>query len=104
MHEHGLEEREPLIAYIESTLPHFNIRAFAETKLPPSAALTMESAWQLWNEAVASHQIAHLNAELLDLQQQELDEAGLTRMMEIQESIKKAQTARTFAPMSTDAA
>lgn len=104
IHEHGLEDRAALIAHIEKTLKQFDIRAFIEEKFPIPTDLTMESAWQLWNEAVISHQIAHLKEELLELQQQELDEAGLARMLEIQESIKKAQTARTFAPMSTDAA
>lgn len=103
----GLEDRDALIAYLEIQLPQYNVRQFGNSGMLAGAALTVENAWQLWNEAVAAHQIAHLQAELATLQEsigQTIDEATHERMVELQQAIKKVQNTRTFAPMSTDAA
>jgi len=102
--EHGIEDREALLVYLEARLPQYNVRTLSETALPGFTVLTVDAAWQLWNEAVASHRIEHLHLELAELQLQEVTEATHARMLELQDAIKKARSARNFAPMSSDAA
>lgn len=70
-------------------------------KLPYRASLSENDASVLWNEKVSSYQIEHMKQELARLEHQEggMDEAGLKRLVDLQNAIRAAQTARTFAPM-----
>ncbi len=75
-------------------------------KLPYSSSLSANDAVVLWNETVSAYQITHMQQELNVLQEQVggMDEDGLKRLVDLQNAIRTAQTARTFAPMQGDAA
>jgi len=76
-------------------------------KLPYPDTLTIEDALLLWNETVSAHEIAHLECELQELQDnvgQAMDEAAYHRLVELQQTLVKARSQRRFAPVETDVA
>jgi DNA primase len=101
--ETGLDDKTALITYLETRFPSLDLKRFYEIK-PSSLAPTLDAAWRMWNEAVASHHIKQLESELVALETMELSEATHARMLELQATIKATRSARNFAPISTDAA
>lgn len=73
-------------------------------KLPYAQVLSENDATVLWNETVSAYHIAHMQHELDMLQEQEgdMNEATLQRLVELQQAIRDAQHARTFAPMQSE--
>jgi len=74
-------------------------------KLPYSDNHTVHDALLLWTETLTVYQEEHLKFELKALEEsmgKHMDEAALQRMIELQQAIRKAQSARTFAPAEVE--
>src|SRR5690606_1193933 len=65
-----LDDPQALLAYITRQLPGYTPQAAHVNDLSVQTVLTLENAWQLWNETVAAYQIASLQAELHALHQE----------------------------------
>ncbi len=105
----GIDNPDALAAYLQTQLPGMALgNMLGESlALPYRPSLTIEDAWQLWNENVCAYQLEHLQLELKELQESagaSLDEASYQRMIETQKALEKAQLSRQFAPNEPDAA
>ncbi|MDX2072826.1 MAG: DNA primase [Alphaproteobacteria bacterium] len=105
--DHVSEPESFRVKLIEAVQESWCIEFVADAlKLPYSSTLSAGDAVVLWNETVSAYQIAHMQHELTVLQEQVggMDEDGLKRLVDLQNAIRSAQTARTFAPMQSDVA
>jgi DNA primase len=104
-----LDNHEAFSAYIQSQLPGDMLGAFGSDAiaLPYRNTLSLEDAALLWNETANAYEVAHLEFELKELQEnmaQTMDDHAYSRLVELKQAIEKARTARTFAPAETDVA
>lgn len=104
-----IDNRELFIYYIQKQLHEDPLaEIFADTlKLPYQENLAGHDAMLLWNETIATYELAHLEYEFRELQErisQSMNEADYHRMIELQSAVQKARTGRTFAPAETDVA
>ncbi len=98
-----LDDRAAFVAYLQEQLQ--GELKTVPLKLPYPEDLSLNDALALWNTALASYQIAHLEYEMKELQQtvgQTMDEAALSRLIEIQQQLQQAETRRTFAPLQAE--
>jgi DNA primase len=94
--EHGLEDRETLLRYLEIQLPGYDLRTFAVSKKPPAST---EAAWQLWNDSAHFYQDEKEAIRIQAILEMEWNEADYVRLT----SIKRRQEARAI-PSESDAA
>lgn len=104
-----IDNRELFITYVNKQIHDDSVpEIFAENlKLPYSETLTDYDAALIWNETIATYEIAHLEYEFKELQEcisQSMDEADYLRMIELQNAVQQARARRTFAPVETDVA
>ena len=104
-----IDNRELFITYVNKQINDDSVpEIFAENlKLPYSETLTDYDATLIWNETIATYEIAHLEYEFKELQEcisQSMDEADYLRMIELQNAVQQARARRTFAPAETDVA
>jgi DNA primase len=94
--EHGLEEREHLIGYLDGQLPAENKLASITAKRLGSPVQSLEAAWQIWNDCAQFYQdekeAIRLQA-VLETEWNEADHAHLT-------DIKRRQANRAIPPES----
>lgn len=101
--------RELFSSYIEQQLNGSLLSdIFAESlKLPYPETLSDSDAILLWNEAIATYEIAHLEYEFKELQEcisGSMNEEDYKRMLELQNAVQQARIRRRFAPIETDVA
>ncbi len=99
LHEQGLDEKEALVAYIQTQMPGFGLASLTGETLtmPYKQDLSIEDAWKLWNETVSIYRIEHMRLELDELNDrmgQHMDEANYQRWMELKQAIVQAEAAR----------
>ncbi len=96
-----IDNHELFISYVRKQMDDDYISdLFSET-------ITDYDATLMWNETIATYEVAHLEYEFKELQErisQSMDEAGYERMIELQNAVQKARARRTFAPAETDVA
>ena len=104
-----VNDRELFIGYVQQQLDDNPAsKVFAENmKLPYPETLTEHDASLLWNEAIATYEIAHLEYEFKELQEcisGSMNEADYQRMIELQNAVQQARSRRSFAPAESDVA
>lgn len=95
--------------YLHKELPGDLMKTLTDDtlRLPYANTLSLDDALVLWNETASAYQISHLEFELKELQENigpSMDEAAYARLVELKQSIDKANHARTFAPTQSDVA
>lgn len=104
-----IDNRELFADHIQQQLGGKQISdIFPESlKLPYQETLTGTDATLLWNEAVDTYEIAHLENEFKELQEcisGTMNEDDYKRMLELQNAVQQARARRRFAPTETDVA
>jgi len=105
----NIDDRVSFTRYMESQLSGDMLGKLMShsINLPYANTLTVEDALMLWSETADAYHITHLEYELKELQENlgaTMDEAAYQRLIELKQSIDKAQSARTFAPAQIDVA
>lgn len=106
---HYIDDTEAFNAYIHSKLPSELLTNLLNDSLnlPFSNTLTEEDATLLWNESASAYRVALLQTELQELQESmnnNMDEAGYNRLIELQSALKQAHAERNFSRAETDVA
>ncbi len=104
-----IDNKELFTAYIQQKLGDNpkSLDFMEMARLPYQENLTDGDAMLLWNETLATYEIAHLEYEFKELQErisQSMDESDYNRMIELQNAVQKAREKRTFAPAESDVA
>ena len=109
IHDHHIDDNAVFEAALKARLPEDWFAQFLHEslRLPYRNSLSENDAWVLWNETLTAFQIARMQNELAELEiatANNLDDAAYQRLCELQQAIKTAQSARTFAPAQSDVA
>lgn len=104
-----IDDSEAFHDYLRAELPGDLLKTLTDDtlRLPYANTLSLDDALVLWNETASAYQISHLEFELKELQENigtSMDEAAYARLIELKQSIDKANHARTFAPTQSDVA
>jgi DNA primase len=104
-----IDDRESFIAYVQRQLPDDFLSGMLEEsmKLPCPAAPTAHEAGLIWNETIASYEIARLEYEFRELQERidkSMNETDYMRMIELKNAVLEARARRSFAASEIDAA
>ncbi|MEQ1790296.1 MAG: DNA primase [Rickettsiales bacterium] len=104
-----IDNRELFESYIRNQLNiEHDSPLFAENSKPTYREnLTEQDAALVWNETVATYEIAHLEYEFKELQErisQSMNETDYNRMIELQNAVIAARARRSFAPAEEDVA
>ena len=97
--EVGADDKDTFLAFIKSQLPDELLTALMQDPKaqPRRDKLNEELALHHWKENQRAHEIAHLEYELEQLQEtlgHAMDEDGFRRLVELQNTLKKAQSER----------
>lgn len=104
---HDIDTHEALAAYIHQQLPEFDLSYIHSEAISLGSCQTADDGWKAWNNAQLAYQEAHLILELKAFEDslgQSIDESAYSRLVELQQALKKIQVLRTFAPAEPDAA
>lgn len=97
-----IDDKEAFTAYLDTQLHG----QFPEPQALPNRGLAdAPEALHLWNETVSIYEVERLEFELKELQErvgQVMDDADYLRLVELQQSIQKAKSVRTFAPAEVE--
>lgn len=104
-----IDDADSFYDYVNNNLVNENISRELSAALNHNGQENKEGdeAFSLWNEYVAVYEIALLEHEFYELQQnlgQFTDEDDYLRMVELKEEVKKARARRSFAPSESDVA